>query len=54
MTSEYALRCILCATSYEVEASNVEELSAAKSEAPVYMCPTCQAKVQYESEQKFK
>ena len=54
MTQEYSLRCSLCGTAQEIEVSSAEELSIAKHGGAVHICNACKAKVQYESDQKFK
>lgn len=51
--AEYVLRCSLCGMRAEVKESDVGQLHAAK-EKHVYICPACQAKIKYESEQKYK
>jgi len=55
MANEYALRCSLCGLNQDVDGTAADDLAAAKSgEGSVYICTACQAKVQYESEQKFR
>jgi len=54
MLNEYSLRCSLCGVDQEVEASSLDGIKAAKEGNSVYICDTCQRKVQYESEQKFR
>jgi predicted SprT family Zn-dependent metalloprotease len=53
MTQEYTLRCSLCGTESEGMTS-VQELAQAKHGQGVHICEACKAKVQFESEQKFK
>lgn len=54
MVNEYSLRCSLCGDDQEVESSSADGIKAAKEGNVVYICDTCQRKVQYESEQKFR
>ncbi|WP_161780716.1 hypothetical protein [Tumebacillus flagellatus] len=55
MANEYALRCTMCGSTSEVDGTAVEELNQAKfTDAPVHVCEACKARVQYDSEQKFK
>jgi uncharacterized protein YlaI len=54
MNQEYTLRCSLCGKTHQTETSSVEQLQAAKHGNSTYICDTCQKRVQYESEQKFR
>ncbi|MBL0388895.1 hypothetical protein JJB07_20065 [Tumebacillus sp. ITR2] len=55
MANEYALRCTMCGSTSDIEASVIGDLNQAKyGDAPVHVCEACKARVQYESEQKFK
>lgn len=55
MANEYALRCTICGTTADVEPSAVQDLNQAKyADAPVHVCEACKARVQFDSEQKFK
>ena len=54
MASEYALTCMMCGRTYEVESTDAGQLTAAKQGGTVHICDTCKRKVQVESENKFK
>ncbi len=54
MVNEYSLRCSLCGVNHEIEATSVDNIKSAKEGNSVYICDTCQRRVQYESEQKFR
>ncbi|MFC4768770.1 DUF2197 domain-containing protein [Effusibacillus consociatus] len=51
--SEYQLRCSLCGTVSDAEEQNVGQLLAAKDKH-VHICQPCQAKIKFESDQKYK
>ncbi|MFD2171374.1 hypothetical protein [Tumebacillus lipolyticus] len=54
MNQEYTLRCSLCGTTHQAEASSIEQLQAAKAGSATFICDPCQRKVQFESEQKYR
>ena len=54
MAEEYSLRCSMCGTTQKIDENSSEQLSTAKHGGAVHFCDVCKAKVQYESDQKFK
>ncbi|WP_157729530.1 DUF2197 domain-containing protein [Tumebacillus algifaecis] len=54
MNQEYMLRCSLCGTTHEADATSAEQLQTAKEGNTTYICGLCERKVQYESDQKFR
>ncbi|GAX91436.1 DUF2197 domain-containing protein [Effusibacillus lacus] len=51
--SDYLLRCSLCGVTSEAQETDATQVQTAK-ENHVYICPACQAKIKFESDQKYK
>ncbi|BCJ85246.1 hypothetical protein [Effusibacillus dendaii] len=50
---DYLLHCSLCGIANAPAETDMNLLQTAKQNQ-VYICPACEAKVKYESDQKFK